>query len=281
MRRLELKGAEILALTDCAPAPALSSYSFPEARLEEHPRAAARWLPGACFCTRFGVFLVRLRGRTILVDCGLGPGPVAYFPGLAGRLPRQLGEIGIATDDIDLVVFTHLHLDHVGWAVGPDGSATFAKARYVVGAEEWAHWNDQGEAAGLPHHVAGVSNSVKPLVRAGVLDCAAANAEIAPGIMLIDSAGHSPGHRSVLVRAERDALLITGDLWHNPAQIAQPNWCHRADMNKDKAVAARRRIREAALDNGWLIGSGHFLEEHVFGRIERSEGEIAFAPLGD
>ncbi|MBI1774267.1 MAG: MBL fold metallo-hydrolase [Proteobacteria bacterium] len=248
-------------------------------RLEEDPATAARWLPDACFCTRFGVFVVRHGGRTILIDCGLGPGPIAYFPGLVGGLPLQLGTIGLTTEAVDLVVFTHLHLDHVGWAVDGDGRPRFANARYIVGAEEWAHWDGLGERAGLPHHVAGVRNSVAPLARAGRLDCVEAGARIAAGVTLIDSAGHSPGHRSVLVEAGDRRVLITGDLWHNPAQIARPGWCHRADMNKAAAIAARRRIRDAALDNGWLIASGHFLEEDVFGRIERVAGEARFVPL--
>jgi glyoxylase-like metal-dependent hydrolase (beta-lactamase superfamily II) len=106
----------ITALTDCVPPVAAIAYSFPTAPVESRPDLAAHWLAEGEFRTRFGCWLLDKPGRRVLVDGGIGPGPVAYFPGLAGRLDAALGEVSVGLADIDLLIFTHLHVDHIGWA---------------------------------------------------------------------------------------------------------------------------------------------------------------------
>lgn len=253
MRKIDAGDWQVVALTDCAPAPALCGYSFPEARLAEHP-AAARWFPEGRFLTRFGPFLLRGKAGDVLVDCGMGP-TCGYFPGLAGRLPAALAAVGSSLEAIKTVLFTHLHVDHVGWA------PFLPNARFFVGADEWAYW-----PAFRAHHVAAVAECVVPLrerLRVG---------EALPaGLAWLPAPGHTPGHQAVLVGGR---VLIAGDTWHNPAQIEVPAWCHRADGDPALAVATRTRIAERARREAWIIGAGHF--EQAFGRIG-SDGR--FTPL--
>ncbi len=253
MRSVEVAGIRVVALTDCAPAPAACGYSFPEADLAAHPEVAARWFSGGEFRTRFGPFLLRGGNGDVLVDCGMGP-EVGYFPGLLGDLPGELARAGSSLDRVTEVVFTHLHVDHVGWA------PYLPNALFHVAAAEWAHW--AGPGAGLAHHVEAVGRCIAPLATAGRL--VMAEREVLPGVRLIAAPGHTPGHQAVLVG---EGLLIAGDTWHNPAQIAVPQWCHRADMDKAAAVVTRGRIAALARENGWLVAAGHFTAENVFGRI--------------
>jgi glyoxylase-like metal-dependent hydrolase (beta-lactamase superfamily II) len=116
---------------------------------------------------------------------------------------------------------------------------------------------------------------VAPLAEAGRLRAVPSGAEIAPGIVLRGAGGHTPGHHAVLVR---DRLLIPGDAWHNPAQVEVAAWCHRADHDKQAAVAARTRLAAEARDRGWLVAAGHFTEENAFGRIIGEGGALSFQP---
>jgi glyoxylase-like metal-dependent hydrolase (beta-lactamase superfamily II) len=268
MRSLDLDATRVFALTDCAPAPAACAYSFPDAVLADHASVAARWFPDDLFRTRFGPFLLRRPTGDVLVDCGLGPGGVGYFPDLHGTLPDALHEVGSSLAAVTEVVFTHLHVDHVGWA------PFLPNARFHVAGREFLHWSRNGAQAGLPHHVEAVARCILPL--ADRLLTATSDAEILPGLRLLAAEGHTPGHHALLVD---NRLLIAGDLWHNPAQIAVPNWCHRADMDKPAAIAARTRLAVAAHANGWLVAAGHFIEENAFGRIEASRSGLAFRPL--
>jgi glyoxylase-like metal-dependent hydrolase (beta-lactamase superfamily II) len=266
MRHIDLDGIGVFALTDCVPAPAPCAYSFPDAGARELPE---RWFAGAQFHTRFGPFLLRMGDADILVDCGVGPGPIAYFPGLDGALPAALAAVGSSLARIGTVIFTHLHLDHVGWA------PFLPNARFFVPAREWAHWSTVSPPPGLPHHVDAVARCVAPLAESGTLLRVEASGACVPGVELLAAPGHTPGHHAVLVRSR---LLIAGDTWHNPAQIAFPSLCHRADMDKPAAIVSRTRLAQAAYDNGWMVAAGHFTEENVFGHIGKSGERLSFMP---
>ena len=147
MRWVDVDGTKVVALTDATPAPSPCRHSFPDADLASRPDLAARWLADGMFRTRFGLFLLRRDDGDILLDCGMGPGPVDYFPGMRGNLPEALLQAGSALDQISKVIFTHLHLDHAGW------SPHLPNAAFWVAESEWAHWS-RGADAGLPHHVA-------------------------------------------------------------------------------------------------------------------------------
>jgi glyoxylase-like metal-dependent hydrolase (beta-lactamase superfamily II) len=269
MQHIDLEDMRVFALTDCEPAPAPCAHSFPDAVLADQPQVVARWLADGMFRTRFGPFLLRGRDGDVLVDCGVGPGDVAYFPGMRGNLPQALALAGSSLAQVTEVVFTHLHVDHVGWA------GFLPNARFHVAEQEWAHWSGLGEKAGLPHHTQAVARCIMPLAAAGRLHAVRTEGQILPGIALHAATGHTPGHHVVLVR---DRLLIAGDTWHNPAQVEVPGWCHRADMDKPVAVATRMRLAEAAHRNAWLVAAGHFTRENAFGRIEAREGGHAFVP---
>jgi glyoxylase-like metal-dependent hydrolase (beta-lactamase superfamily II) len=266
-RLLELRGTRVWALTDCAPAPLRWTEAFANADPATRPDLSARWFADGLFHTRFGTFVLRHAGRTVLVDAGMGPGPVAYFPGLAGTLPERLARIGVAPGEIDTVVFTHLHIDHVGWACDAQGRPTFPAARYLVAEQEWRHWSENGERAGRAHHVEAIRRHVRPLAQAGRLVPVASETEIIPGAWLRAAAGHSPGHHVLEIDCAGRKLLLAGDLWHCAAQIGEPAWCHRADMDPEAAMATRRRIAAWVAAEGAVLGAGHLPLDIAFGEI--------------
>ncbi len=199
--------------------------------------------------------VIRIGAQTILVDAGAGPD---FMPTL-GRLHDHLEAAGIKPETITKVVFTHAHADHFWGVIDPLGSDTlFEKAEHLMTATEFAYWQQpdveskvaepfRGMAAGTHRRLKSVAARIKP-VKAG--------SEIAPGVALIDTAGHTPGHVSVLVGVGPNQLLIGGDvLIQSVVSFAEPDWRWGPDMDADQAVSARRRVLDMlATDKIRLVG---------------------------
>ncbi len=116
MRKIDLGGMALIALTDAQPAPADWTYAFARHAQEVDAPARLRWAPDGLFRTRFTVHALVQDERATLIDAGLGPGPHDYFGGLGGHLDREMAAAGLTPEMIDCVMFTHFHLDHIGWA---------------------------------------------------------------------------------------------------------------------------------------------------------------------
>ncbi len=275
MRQLDLSDGALFTFTDAAPPPATLAYSFPDADLAGHPMVVRTWLPDERFHTRFAVFALEQRGQIVLIDAGLGPGPSPYFDGLTGCLPDELSRAGIDVAAVSHVLFTHFHLDHVGWAADSKGFPAFPNAKYHVPRAELDHFRLHGASAALPHHVEAFERSLAPLIAAGLIqpqDPARPILELGNFRVAYRAIpGHTPGHNAVEI-AGRETVLIAGDAWHSPAQIAVPEWCHRADRDPAQARQSRRALAQWAQDRDAIVASGHFLETVCFGRIGAGEG---------
>lgn len=284
MRQLNLPDGVLFTFTDAAPPPAPLTYSFPDVEPAAHPNLVRTWFPDDQFCTRFAVFALEQRGRIVLIDAGLGLQPSPYFDGLTGRLQDELSRAGIDVSSVAHVLFTHFHVDHIGWAAHPNGTPVFPNATYHAPRAELAHWALHGARAALPHHVQAFERSLAPLIAAGLL---APEDPVRPVLELDGMSvgyraapGHTPGHHAVEI-AGRETVLIAGDTWHNPAQIAVPDWCHRADRNPVQARQSRTALSAWANDHKAIVASGHFLETICFGRIGvGGETRLEYRPIG-
>ncbi len=279
MRKIERGGLTLLRLTDAAPPAADWAYAFPAHAEEADQQARQRWAPDGRFHTAFAVHVVVGDGGVALIDAGIGPGPVTYFGGLRGRLDAELAAAGVATSDVTAVLFTHLHLDHVGWA-SRDATPCFPNARYAAPAAELEHWLRNGDAAALPHHVAAFEAHVAPLIAEGRLAGLQEGAP-APGadwLQFRSVPGHTPGHAAVV--SERAGLIVAGDAWHSPAQIERPDLCHRADRDPAAAIASRKALARFAADAQALVAVGHFPEAAGFGSVVGGEADgFRWVPL--
>jgi glyoxylase-like metal-dependent hydrolase (beta-lactamase superfamily II) len=239
------------------------------------------------FPVSIGSFLIRTPDRVILVDLGLGT--VGFeIPGLAefcgGELLTNLAAEGLTADDIDTVVFTHLHHDHVGWtsnvAPAPNAEAgrrvtglTFSRARHLTARAEWEHWLGTDEVTG-PNPLA---------VQAPLADNIAFIADgesIAPGVHALATPGHTPGHLSFVVEdpstQEAGRILILGDVMHSQVQVIESHWSFLFDENPEQAIATRAQLLKQSEEPGTTIAGGHFAD-HVFGRVLASAPRRAFA----
>jgi glyoxylase-like metal-dependent hydrolase (beta-lactamase superfamily II) len=206
-------------------------------------------------------FVLDTGARRILVDGGVGNGktrPSPFFDQLDTGFLDALAGAGYPPDTIDTVVATHLHPDHVGWftqRVDGQWQPVFPHARHVIPAAEHAHWREHPDIARDGDYMADL---VAPVVEAGLVDLVEPHHEIAPGIRLLPTPGHSPTHVSVLIESGSGRAVITGDVLHHPVQLLHPELTCVFDHDPAQATATRRAFLERWADGDTLVLGTHF-----------------------
>lgn len=202
----------------------------------------------------------------VLIDAAGGNGKVRGGGGplhnQRRRWVEQLGLLGIGPQDISLLLFTHLHPDHVGFAteLAEDGSwrATFPEARYVLAKPEWDHWTSRESVDHLASFGADfISDTIRPLGPLGVLDLVAADARITDSIRFVPAFGHTPGNVSIEVSSTGRTALFIGDLIHNAIQFARPHWSTAKCLDGPAAAAVRRATLERLADTDDILVPEH------------------------
>jgi glyoxylase-like metal-dependent hydrolase (beta-lactamase superfamily II) len=281
--RLDWGDFEIAGIADARPAPVDPCRSYPgttTADWEPH----RRWLTAdGGFQPDLGCFLLRGPMGVVLVDAGIGPGPVPYLGDVGGCLMTALASLGVTPADVDAVLFTHLHFDHVGWACVPDAQGrpcpAFPRARYVVGASEWAFWS--GGAKGvLAHHREAYARAIQPLADAGALAVVADGSSPVAGLTYAPMPGNTPGHQGLRVESGGARALFAADLCHCPAQVAAPLWSHRSDVDPEAGRRSRLDVFAACAQDDTLLAFGHFPRGADLGHVRRAQTGWRWEPLG-
>ncbi|MGR3379063.1 MBL fold metallo-hydrolase [Salipiger abyssi] len=201
--------------------------------------------------------LVELGAAKVLVDVGSGN----RFLDTAGRLMRNLDAAGVDPATITHVVITHAHPDHI-WGIRDDfDEAILPDAAYFIGRAERDFWMQDGLASSVPaemqQFVVGAQNSIS--VDGAEWELLSDGQEVAPGIRVIDTPGHTPGHMSVIVESGGQQLLATGDaMSHIYTNFAHPGWYNNFDMDGDVTVATRRRLLDMAVADRMAVLGYHF-----------------------
>jgi glyoxylase-like metal-dependent hydrolase (beta-lactamase superfamily II) len=221
----------------------------------------------------FGCFLIHSRGATVLVDCGVGPAS-EFLPEAQGELPATLAATGTPPEAIDVVLLTHLHVDHIGWTVGASGEPTFPNADYLVHHDAWAWAQAPQRIATAP-----IVRSILPLRRNGrlrLLD--SSEHELAPGVQVFPTPGHTSGHVSVRVDEGDRPLIILGDVAVHPAQLDRPGWIYDADEQPQLVERTRRELVHELESRRCLVACGHYPDGGI-GRLKRSGEHLIWVPL--
>ena len=182
--------------------------------------------------------------------------------------------VGFGPEDVDIVLCTHLHADHVGWNTSlRDGRwvPTFPRARYLIGRIEFEH---EKTFAGTPFHEQ-FDDSVRPIVEAGLVDLVETDHQICRELRLIASPGHTPGHVSVMIESGGELALITGDFLHTPLQIARPDWSLSFDHDPELARSTRTLMLNTLADTSTLILGSHF-PSPTAGHVVREGASLRF-----
>mgnify|MGYP000026488586 CR=1 FL=1 len=245
--------------------------AFPETN-KEIWQSHSKWLDHqGRLVASFGSFLIRTGARNILVDLGFGDKGVD-FPGfgplMGGALLESLRIAKLEPGDIDTVVYTHLHLDHVGWtshAVGHTRVPTFPRARHLTMKEEWEYWYGKDDPLGPDRHE--VQDHLENCV-----EFVSDGQAIAPGVNILATPGHTPGHLSVVISSGTERAILFGDSMHCPVQFEATEWAMVADVDKELAKRTRERVIRELEDPSTFGAAAHF-SNFIFGRLMLAEGK--------
>lgn len=212
--------------------------------------------------SRIGTWVVRTPEHLVLIDTGVGNDKKrdnALWNLRRGSFVDDLEGAGVTPEQVDVVVITHMHVDHVGWNTRlVDGRwvPTFPNARYLFAGEEWSFWKHESARGGDESGC--IDDSELPVMAAGQAALVDDTHRIDPWLRFEPSIGHTPGHVSVRLSTTAGEAVFSGDLMHRVVQVAEPQWSSRFCYDGAQAAKTRREFVEGHADNGTLILPAHF-----------------------
>jgi glyoxylase-like metal-dependent hydrolase (beta-lactamase superfamily II) len=236
--------------------------------LHEHniqPEAWSEWV------SPFICLLIRTDRHLVLVDTGYG---IVDFMPEAGRLVQNLQTLGVTPQEIDTVILTHGHRDHLyGVTNDATGNVTFSNARHVMWRAEWEFRNSE---EGLDLDDGDANRKLAAI--AGQLDLIDSEMEIVPGVHAVHAPGHTPGHMALTIVSEGEQLLDLVDVVGHPIHLEQPGWNMRTDYQPEVAERTRRMLLSRAADQHERILAYHF-DFPGLGYVQQQQDEWKWQPI--
>ncbi len=220
-------------------------------------------------------YLVESNGERWLIDTGTGNG---LGPTL-GELPANLAAIGVMPADIDRIIITHMHPDHIGGAL-VDGQAVYPNAEMMIGSTELNFWNSESNKAAAPEATHGLFDAAAALVAAygERITPVGDETDLLPGVDSIKMHGHTPGHTGVMLSSGKDSLLVFGDAIHVPQiQLQRPDVTIAYDFDQSAAATTRAQVLDRAAADRQMIAGIHMGFPGI-GHIERRGNAYGFVP---
>ena len=218
-------------------------------------------------------FVVQSGDATIVVDTCIGNDKERDSPDWNMRTSdflENLAARGAPRQSVDMVLCTHLHVDHVGWNTMLEDNhwvPTFPNARYLIGREEWVFWEKEEDPFGKQAK----ADSILPIIESDLVQLVATDHRVTDEVCLVPTPGHTPGHVSVLIQSRGERAIITGDVFHHPLQFAHPHWRNIADVDGGMAARTRLAFMQQYGDETLVLGT-HFASPTA-GHIVR-DGEV-------
>ncbi len=233
----------------------------PEAVARHHEWLAPHFLDDTGkLCMSIQSFIVETPDMTVLVDTCVGndkPRNVPQWNMQRTTFLQDLEVEGFPAETIDVVLCTHLHVDHVGWNTRLENGVwvpTFAQARYLFARQEWDYWSTRDEDEYGPT----MADSVRPIIEADRAELVEGDHRISDDLWLEPTPGHTPGHVSLHIASDGQEAVITGDLMHHPIQCGEPQWNSRACSDPNQARTTRRAFLERYSGGEVTILGTHF-----------------------
>lgn len=216
-------------------------------------------------------YLINTGDKLVLLDTGAA----AMFGDTLGSLAANLRAAGVSPGDIDLVVLTHLHVDHVGGLLDASGKAAFPNAELAVAEEEWKFWYDDAMMAAAGESGAGFFQAARATTTpyADRLKLFSGEADLGGGLSSLPLPGHTPGHAGYLLSSGDESLLFWGDLIHiTGLQFAHPDITIAFDTDRQTTLETRARMLDMAAADGLSVTGAH-LDFPGFGQVMR-QGDV-------
>lgn len=221
-------------------------------------------------------FLIRDEARAIVLDTGVGPStsPAHEWFGMPGALLDELAAAGVAPPDVETVVISHVHDDHIGGACTADGKPSFPNARYLIHRADVEWIRSEAETGNESESI--WTQLLQPIEASGQLIAIGDAFEVAPHIRTRHLPGHTPGHQGLELATDAERLLLSADSFHHPAQLDRPEWAATMDNDPDQATEIRRALLTELVGSGRLIAPTHFAEP--FGRVVVDGERVVWQP---
>ncbi|MDR8390810.1 MBL fold metallo-hydrolase [Aliifodinibius sp. S!AR15-10] len=237
--------------------------------------------------TPYTCLFVNAGRHKVIIDTGagnLGKAAEEIFPGLdhsttfTGYLIQSMEAAGIDPADIDTVIFTHAHPDHIGGTLDGDGNPVFTNASYFIANSEWMFWtSDNAVEQTDPVFVDFARQNLHPVQDR--LNLIEDGAEIVPGIQAIATPGHTPGHIALSISSNGHSLLHAADIVLYPLHLEHPDWLPAFDMSPKEAAISKRRIFDRAAEEKILVFAHHFPPFPNLGYVVKNRSGWQWQPI--
>ena len=248
---------------------------FPDAKPDELKMLLGAMLQGDKAQFEASPLLLKSGNDVVLLDTGSG----SNFQPTAGKIAESLKAVGVDASAITKVIFTHAHPDHCWGTLGADGKPIFANASFHMAETEWNFWAAPDLASKMPKEMEGMVKGTQAQL-AGFKDKVSMfkpGTEILPGLNVLDTAGHTPGHVSFEM-AGSDSLIITGDAIVNPLVFfPHPDWKFGFDADHPTAIANRKKLLDMASAGKKKLLGFHWPYPGI-GMAEAKDGAYVYVP---
>lgn len=255
------------------------SYMWPEVTAEQW-EPHKQWLnEKGNIELHLGSFLIRSGGKTILVDTGIGQREREGFAVKRANLIENLAEEGVRPGDVDIVLISHVHVDHVGWnTVDQAGEKvlTFPNAEYWIRRKEFEFFTTDPEWQDRDY----IQDCVLPLKGHAQLRLTDGEQNVTEDITYYPAPGHTPDHSGLIIRSRGDVAYLMGDGTHHPVQVTETDWEFGIDIDKKQAVITRRAFVERAAQENVILAAAHY-PYPGWGRVFEEGGRRYWKALGD
>jgi glyoxylase-like metal-dependent hydrolase (beta-lactamase superfamily II) len=285
--RFEIGEFECVAVSDGALNYPPESFfaNVPLERVEEALRE--RNLPTSHIMTPYTCLFIDTGEHRVMVDTGageLGAHAADVFPGLdhstsvTGLLPENLRAAGIRPQEIDTAIITHAHPDHVGGTLDETGELVFSNTHYFISEVEWEFWTSDAATTRAPAVMVDTARrNLEPLKER--LTFIEDSSEVVPGVHVVATFGHTPGHIALSVASGGEQLLHVSDAVLYPLHLEHPEWTPVFDILPEQASASKRRIFNLAAQENALVFAHHFPPFPNLGYVRKQEQGWRWQPI--
>lgn len=278
--RYKVGDYEVIQLMDGARTMPMPDQFVVNASKDQAIKAAeAAYMPDGKVVIPFSPMIINTGSKLIAIDTGNGLGAFAASKGAVGQARQNMAAAGIDPKQIDIVIISHFHGDHIGGLKNADGSPAFPNAEIKVPATELAFWSDEANASKANPFNRGQFPAVKKMMDGIKVSTYEADKEVAPGITSIATPGHTPGHTSFVVASGSKNILVQVDVTNIPSLfLRHPDWHALFDNDGDVAQATRHKIYDMAAAEKMTVVGYHFPYPCV-GHVEKDGAGYRLIPV--
>jgi len=221
------------------------------------------FLPQGKMSLLFTPLALNIGGKTVVIDTGMGAASLAASKGENGQFAVNLIAAGIDPKSVDTVVISHFHGDHINGLLSPDGTPAFPNAEVLVPAVEWKYFMDDGEMSRAPEgRMQTVFKNARRVLETGLKKKATRyewGKEVVPGLLAVETIGHTPGHTSYVLSSGSDKVFIQSDVTNHPALfVVNPGWRAFFDQDPAQAETTRRKIYDMLVAEKMRVQGFHY-----------------------